>query len=113
MQFSTVTFARQVGMSVFSLMLALVLPCSAEDFPKEAKPLPKASVVIPEMARLAKVFAGDWNTVEIVQHGSSVPNGADRRGIVHARLTGGGTALVSEGHSVGGVGRDLQWFITV
>jgi hypothetical protein len=113
MQFSTVTSAYQVGMSVFAAILALVVPCLSEGLPKEAKPLHKASVVIPEMARLAKVFAGDWNTVEIVQHGSSVPNGAGRRGIVHARLTGGGTALVSEGHSVGSVGGDLQWFITV
>jgi hypothetical protein len=31
---------------------------------------------IPEMARLAKVFAGDWNTVEIVQHSKPVPDGA-------------------------------------
>jgi hypothetical protein len=109
MQFSTVTSAYQVGMSVFAAILALVVPCLSEGLPKEAKPLPKGSAVIPEMARLAKVFAGDWNTVEIVQHGSSVPNGAGRRGIVHARLTGGGTALVSEGHSVGSVGGDLQW----
>jgi len=65
------------------------------------------------MARLAKVFTGDWNTVEIVQHGSPVPNGAGRRGIVHATLAGGGTALVSEGHSVGTVGGDLHWFITI
>jgi hypothetical protein len=113
MQFFTVTSARLVGMSVFAVILALVLPCLAEDLPKEAKPLLKSSAVIPEMARLAKVFAGDWNTVEIVQHGSPVPNGAGRRGIVHATLTGGGTALVSEGHSVGTVGGDLQWFITV
>jgi hypothetical protein len=113
MQFFTVTSARQVGTSVFPVILALVLPCLAEGVPKEAKPLPKGSAVIPEMARLAKVFAGDWNTVEIVQHGSPVPNGAGRCGIVHARLTGGGAALVSEGHSVGSVGGDLQWFITI
>jgi hypothetical protein len=114
MQFFTVTSAREVAMSVFSLILALVLPCLGEGVPKEAKqPLHKESAVIPEMARLAKVFAGDWNTVEIVQHGSPVPNGEGRRGIVHARLTGGGTALVSEGHSVGIVGGDLQWLITI
>jgi hypothetical protein len=112
MQFFTMTSARQVGMSVFPVILALVLPCLAED-PKEAKPLLKSSAVIPEMARLAKVFAGDWNTVEIVQHGNPVPNGAGRRGTVHASLTGGGIALVSEGHSVGTVGGDLQWFITI
>jgi hypothetical protein len=71
------------------------------------------SAVIPEMARLAKVFAGDWDTVEIVQHGKSVPDGPGRRGIVHVTLAGGSTALVSEGHSVGTVGGDLQWFITI
>jgi hypothetical protein len=113
MQFFTVTSARQVGMSVFPLILALIVSCLAEGLPKEAKPSHKRSAVIPEMVRLAEVFAGDWNTVEIVQHGSPVPNGAGRRGTVHASLTGGGTALVSEGHSVGTVGGDLQWFITV
>jgi len=71
------------------------------------------SAVIPETARLAKVFTGDWNTVEIMQHGKPVPDGAGRRGRVHVRLAGGGTALVSEGHSVGAVGGDLQRFITI
>jgi hypothetical protein len=71
------------------------------------------STAIPEMARLAKALAGDWNTVEIVQHGKPVPEGAGRRGTAHVRLTGGGTALVSEGHSVGTVGGDLCWFITI
>lgn len=71
------------------------------------------STTIPEMARLAKVFAGDWDTVEIVQHGKPVPDGAGRQGTVHVRVAGGGTALVSEGHCVGTVGGELQWFITI
>ncbi|PYL32734.1 MAG: hypothetical protein DMF38_14070 [Verrucomicrobia bacterium] len=71
------------------------------------------SAAIPEIARLAKVLVGDWNTVEIVQHGKPVPDGAGRRGAAHVRVTGGGTAVVSEGHSVGTVGGDLQWFITI
>ena len=71
------------------------------------------SAANPEMARVAKVFAGDWNTVEIMQHGKPVPDGTGRRGTVHVRVAGGGTALVSEGHSVGTVGGDLQWFITI
>jgi hypothetical protein len=71
------------------------------------------SPAIPEMARLAKVLAGDWNTAEIVQHGKPVPEDAGRRGTAHVRLTGGGTALVSEGHSIGTVGGDLRWFITI
>jgi hypothetical protein len=71
------------------------------------------SAATPEMARLAKVFTGDWNTVEIVQHGKPVPDGAGHRGTVHVRLAAGGTVLVSEGHSVGTVGGELQWFITI
>jgi len=74
---------------------------------------PAESAATPEMGRLAKVFAGDWNTVEIVQHGKPVPDGAGRRGTVHVRLAGGGTALLSEGRSVGTVGGELQWFITI
>jgi len=48
------------------------------------------SAATPEMARLAKALAGDWNTVEIVQHGKPVPQGAGRRGTSQVRLTGGG-----------------------
>ena len=44
------------------------------------------SVAIPEMARLSKAFAGDWKTVEIVQHGKPVPKGAGRSGTTHVRL---------------------------
>jgi len=71
------------------------------------------SAGIMEMARLAKVLVGDWNTVEIVQHGKPVPEGQGRRGTVHVALVGGGIALVSEGHSVGAVGGDLRWYITI
>ena len=67
----------------------------------------------PEMARLANALAGDWNAVEVVQFGKPVPEGAGRKGENHVRLVGGGTALVSEGHTVGSVGGDLQWFETI
>ncbi|MGB8803634.1 MAG: hypothetical protein WCC93_01820 [Chthoniobacterales bacterium] len=71
------------------------------------------SAASPEMARLAQALAGDWNTVEILQQGKPVPEGAGRKGDVHVRLTGGGTVLASEGHSVGAIGGDLRWFITI
>lgn len=67
----------------------------------------------PEMGRLAKALAGDWSNEETVQHGKPVPAGAGRRGTSHVRLAGGGTALVSEGHSVGTVGGELRSFITI
>ena len=71
------------------------------------------SAASPEMARLAQALAGDWNTVEILQQGKPVPEGAGRKGDVHVRLTGGGTVLASEGRSVGAIGGDLRWFITI
>ena len=67
----------------------------------------------PEMARLAKALAGNWSTVEVVQFGKPVPEGTGRKGVDRVRLSGGGTALVSEGHTVGSVGGDLQWFETI
>ena len=64
-----------------------------------------ADAALPEMARLANALVGEWNTLEVVQHGKPIPEGAGRHGTEHVVLTGGGTALVSEGHSVGTVGR--------
>ena len=91
----------------------LLLLCEAALLCSLARAQSGDSATIPEIARLAKVLAGDWNTVEIVQHGKPVPEGAGRRGTAHVTLAGGGTALVSEGHSLGTVGGDLRWFITI
>ena len=84
--------------------LALPLPARAQSGDRPANP---------EMGRLAEALAGDWSTQELVQNGKPVPAGAGRRGASHVRLAGGGTALVSEGHSIGAVGGELQWFITI
>ena len=94
-------------------IVILWLLCAAPLLASAVRAQSADSAAIPEMVRLAKVFAGDWNTVEIVQHAQPVPKGAGRRGTTHVRLTGGGTALVSEGHSVGTVGGDLRWFIAI
>ena len=91
----------------------LWLLCAAVLLSSPAQAQSVDTAASPEMARLAQALAGDWNTVEIVQHGKPVPEGAGRRGTVHVTLAGGGTALVSEGHSVGTVGGDLRWFITI
>lgn len=72
-----------------------------------------AGAQAPEMARLAKALAGDWRSVEVMQYGKPVPEGAGRKGENHVRLVGGGTALIAEGHTVGTVGGDLQWFTTL
>jgi len=94
-------------------IVILWLLCAAPLLPSAVRAQSADSGASPEMVRLAKVLSGDRNTEEIVQHGQPVPKGAGRRGTTHVRLTGGGTALVSEGHSVGAVGGDLRWFITI
>ena len=95
------------------IYVIFALFCATTLFSSPACAQSSDSAAIPEMARLAKVLAGDWNTVEIVQHGKPVPEGVGRRGTTHVTLAGGGTVLVSEGHSAGTVGGDLRWFITI
>src|SRR4051812_21862751 len=92
-----------------SVRLSLLLLTAGFVFSYASQGQSSGSAANPPMARLAKVLAGDWNIVEIMQHGQSVVDGAGRRGTVHVTLVGGGTALVSEGHSAGATGGDLQW----
>src|SRR5947207_633127 len=89
------------------------LLCAAPLLPSAVRARSADSGGSPEMVRLAKALAGDWSMVERVQHGQPLPKGAGRRGTTHVGLTGDGTALVSEGHSVGTVGGDLRWFIAI
>src|SRR5260370_31002512 len=91
----------------------LWLLCAAALLPSPVRAQSADTAAIPEMDRLAKVLEGDWNTVEIVQHGQPVPKGAGRRGTARVRLTGGGTGLVSEGPSVGNLRGGLRWVITI
>ena len=93
--------------------MAMALLCALALLSSHARARSSDSPSLPEMARLAHAFVGDWETVEIVQRGQPVPKGAGRRGTVQVRLSGGGTALVTEGHSAGAVGGSLRWFITV
>jgi hypothetical protein len=67
----------------------------------------------PEMAKLAKALGGNWNTIEVVQFGKPVPEGQGRKGTTHVRLAAGGSVLVSEGHSAGSVGGELQWLVSI
>jgi hypothetical protein len=57
-----------------------------------------------EMARLAKVLAGDWDTAESMEKSQFFPNGGSRRGIAHVRLTAGGTTLINQVNSDGPAG---------
>ena len=73
---------------------------------------PPASAANPEMDRLAKALAGDWDTVEVMERGSFFPEGGSRSGHVHARLASGGYTLVYEVHSDGSAGK-LDGFLTI
>jgi hypothetical protein len=59
----------------------------------------------PEMKRLAKALAGDWNTTETMEHSELFPKGGSRHGVARVRLDAGGTTLVDEVHSDGSAGK--------
>ena len=66
---------------------------------------PAESAANPEMARLAKALAGDWNTSESMVKSEFFPNGGSRRGRSHIGLVAGGTSLFAEFHSNGSAGK--------
>lgn len=66
----------------------------------------------PEMSRLAKMFVGEWNTVENMERSDFFPNGGGRRGTTHWKLGAGGTTLIGEGHSSGTAG-ELSYMIAI
>ena len=59
-------------LSVFLLMLSLA---SSE---QTSMNQPPASAANPEMDRLAKALAGDWDTVEVMERGPFFPEGGSR-----------------------------------
>src|SRR5882762_3860464 len=66
---------------------------------------PTESAANPEMARLAKALAGDWNTWESMVKSEFFPNGGSRSGHSHIRLIAAGTSLFAEFHSNGSAGK--------
>jgi Protein of unknown function (DUF1579) len=66
---------------------------------------PAAGAANPEMARLARALAGDWNTTEHMERSELFPNGGERRGTAHIHLAAGGTTLLNEVHSDGSAGK--------
>ncbi len=59
-----------------TLLSALLLAClSAAQQPVKADP-PTELSASPEMNRLAKALAGDWNTIEIMECGEFFPTAA-------------------------------------
>jgi len=66
---------------------------------------PAESAANPEMARLAKALAGEWNTSESMVKSEFFPNGGSRHGRSHIGLVAGGTSLFAEFHSNGSAGK--------
>jgi hypothetical protein len=94
----------------FLLILAFSSLLAAFDFLSPAgaqRPatVPEAGAANPEMARLARALAGDWDTTEHMERSEFFPNGGERRGRAHVHLAAGGTTLVNEVHSDGSAGK--------
>ena len=66
---------------------------------------PAENAANPEMAKLAKALAGDWNTSERMVKSEFFPNGGSRHGRSHIGLVAGGTSLFAEFHSNGSAGK--------
>ena len=62
-------------------------------------------VANPEMARLARLFAGKWRTHEVFTVNSYYPKGAERTGLAEFHLATGGTALIENVSSNGSAGK--------
>lgn len=94
--------ARQILLTCLLASIAIPLLSSARQAAKPAES--SQSAANPEMGRLAKTLAGDWNTTETMERSQFFPNGGSRRGIAHVHLTAGGTTLINEVHSNGSAG---------
>ena len=66
----------------------------------------------PEMSRLAKMFVGDWDTIETMETSEFFPSGGGRKGTTHWKLGVSGTTLIGEGHSNGSAG-ELTYLIAI
>src|SRR5690242_4233089 len=90
------------------IVMAAILSWSTAVIAQKAKPVAPS----PEMQRLAKVFAGDWDTTESMERSEFFPNGGARQGRTRWRLAVGGAMLVGEGDSHGSAG-PLHYLITI
>jgi hypothetical protein len=85
------------------LLYPLLFRAAAEK-PQGTAP-PSQQSAVPEMEKLAKALAGDWNTTETMELRENFPSGGSRNGIVHVKLAAGGTTLIYEVHSDGSAGK--------
>jgi len=90
---------------LLSVLMFAVIPsfACAQDAVKSTQSAESAAN--PEMARVAKALAGDWNTSESMVKSEFFPNGGSRHGRSHIGLVAGGTSLLAEFHSNGSAGK--------
>jgi len=88
-----------------SLLISGLIPLfvCAQQPVKRSEPAENAAS--PEMARLAKALAGDWNTSESMVKSEFFPNGGSRHGHARIQLVARGTSLFAEFHSNGSAGK--------
>ncbi len=89
----------------FCLLLTVLIPSLAGAQQSGKSTQPSESAANPEMARLAKALAGDWDTAESMEKSQFFPNGGSRHGRSHIRLVADGTSLFAEFHSNGSAGK--------
>lgn len=100
-------------LGIFSLALLITPSAFSQEQPHASAPTKDHSHVFPafesaagpEMERLAKALAGDWNTTETMQQSQFFPKGGSRHGKAHVKLVAGGTTLIYEVHSDGSAGK--------
>lgn len=85
--------------------LATAIFFSSLTFAQEKAISKTTEVVTPEMDRLAKALAGDWNNTETMERSEFFPQGGERRGVSHCALDTGGATLRCEGESDGSAGK--------
>jgi hypothetical protein len=86
----------------FILLAFAAIPMAAH---AQKNPPGESAGAGPEMTRLAKALAGDWNTTETMVRSDFFPNGGSRHGRSRVRLTAGGTTLIAEVLSDGSAGK--------
>jgi hypothetical protein len=87
------------------LLVSALIPTFAGAQPSRKSRQPEDIAASPEMDRLAKALAGDWNTSENMEKSELFPNGGSRHGRAHIGLVAGGASLFAGFHSNGSAGK--------
>ncbi|SRR6266702_3942745 len=90
---------------LINLLVSVLIPSFVGAQQNGKSRQPKEIAANPEMDRLAKVLAGEWNTAERMEKSAFSPGGGSRTGRAHISLVAGGASLFAEFHSNGSAGK--------